>query len=326
VSPRARVTAVVAVAACLAAGTAVGVTLLQTRGEARGTVGVTKPRKGSPPLLLDFGLRTDAEAVALRRATQLYDAGKRPRAEAIFSRYRSLDARIGAAFAVWPRGSLDRVKEVVAADPASSTAQLHLGLAYYWAGRTADAVSAWRTAETAQPDSPAAVHASDLLHPRLPVPGLPPFTPSFGPPAAVARLPALQELEALARAARKPNARAKLLYGVALQRLGHRVSAERQFADAARLAPEDAEAQVAAAVGRFTKEHPERAFSRLGPLVNTFPHAATVRFHLGLLLLWLGDVRKARSELRQAAAQAPGSALGREAKAFLARLARIGTK
>jgi tetratricopeptide (TPR) repeat protein len=326
VSPRARVTAIVAVTACLAAGTAVGVTLLQTRGEHRGNAGVTKARKGSPPLLLDFGLRTDAEAVALRHATQLYDAGKRAQAETIFGRYRSLDARIGAAFAAWPGDSLDRVKELVAAEPESSTAQLHLGLAYYWAGRTADAVAAWRTAESAQPDSPAAVHASDLLHPSLPVPGLPPFTPSFGPPPAVARLPAARELAALARAARAPDAHARILYGVALQRLGHRVSAERQFTAAARLAPDDPEAQVAAAVGRFTKEHPEAAFSRLGPLVKTFPHAETVRFHLGLLLLWLGDVPKARSELRQAAAEAPDSAIGKEAKAFLARLARIGTK
>ena len=325
-SPRARVTAIVAVAACLAAGTAVGVTLLQTRGEKRGTVGVTKPRKGSPPLLLDFGLRTDAQAVALRRALQLYDAGRHAQAEAIFARFPSVDGRIGAAFATWPKGSLDRVKEVVAAAPASSTAQLHLGLAYYWAGRTADALAAWRTAETAQPDTPAAVHASDLLHPSLPVPGLPPFTPSFGPPASVAKLSAPDELAALARAARRRDAHAKILYGVALQRLGHRLSAQRQFAAAARLAPRDPEAQVAAAVGRFTKEHPEAAFSRLGPLVKTFPHAPTVRFHLGLLLLWLGEVPKARTELRQAAAEAPSSALGREAKSFLARLARIGTK
>jgi tetratricopeptide (TPR) repeat protein len=326
VSPRARVTAIVAVAACLAAGTAVGVTLLQTRGEQHGTIGVTKPRKGSPPLLLDFGLRADAQAVALRRAIRLYDAGKHPQAEAVFARYRSVAARIGAAFATWPKGSLDRVKEVVATAPDDSTAQLHLGLAYYWAGRTADAVAAWRAAETSQPDSPAAVHASDLLHPSLPIPGLPPFTPGFGPPANVSKLPAAQELAALARAARNPDAHAKILYGVALQRLGHRVSAERQFAAAARLAPKDPEAQVAAAVGRFTKEHPEAAFGRLGPLVKTFPRAPTVRFHLGLLLLWLGEVPKARSELRQAAAQAPHSVLGMEAKSFLVRLGRIGTK
>jgi hypothetical protein len=319
-------TALVALAACAAAAVAVGVTVLQTRGEHRGTVGVTKPRKGSPPLLLDLGVRGDPEAVALRQAMRLYDAGKHEPARVIFERYRSLDARIGAAFARWPDGSLDRVKQLVVGAPGNSTAQLHLGLAYYWSGRTADAVAAWRSAETAQPDTPAAVHASDLLHPSLPVPGLPPFTPGFGPPAALSRLQPAQELAALARAASRPDVRAKLLYGVALQRLGHRVSAERQFAAAAKLSPGNPEARVAAAVGRFTKDHPERAFSRLGPLVRVFPHAATVRFHLGLLLLWLGEVKKARQELRLAHAEAPASPLGREAKSFLTRLARIGTK
>jgi tetratricopeptide (TPR) repeat protein len=320
------VTLVVVVAACATAGAAVGITLLQTRGEQRGEVGVTKPRKGFPPLLLDLGLRADPQASALRRASALYDRGKHAAASKIFDRYGSLDARIGAAFSRWPDGSLERLKQLVVAAPKSSTAELHLGLAYYWSGRTGDAVTAWRIAESAQPDTPAAVHASDLLHPSLPIPGLPPFTPSFGPPAALARLPPAEELAALARAARRPDARAKLLYGVALQRLGRRVSAERQFAAAARLAPDDAEARVAAAVGRFTKAHPERAFSRLGPLVRVFPHAPTVRFHLGVLLLWLGDVKKARQELRLAHAEAPNSPLGREAKSFLSRLASIGTK
>ena len=319
-------TLVVVVAACAAAGAAVGITLLQTRGEQRGEVGVTKPRKGFPPLLLDLGLRDDPQAAALRRANALYDRGKQAAASRIFDRYGSLDARIGAAFSRWPDGSLERLKQLVVSAPKSSTVELHLGLAYYWSGRTGDAVTAWRIAESAQPDTPAAVHASDLLHPSLPIPGLPPFTPSFGPPAGLARLPAAEELAALARAARRPDARAKLLYGVALQRLGRRLSAERQFAAAARLAPNDPEARVAAAVGRFTKAHPERAFSRLGPLVRVFPHAATVRFHLGVLLLWLGDVKKARQELRLARSEAPGSPLGKEAKSFLARLASIGTK
>ena len=176
-------TLVVVVAACAAAGAAVGITLLQTRGEQRSEVGVTKPRKGFPPLLLDLGLRDDPQAAALRRANALYDRGKQAAASRIFDRYGSLDARIGAAFSRWPDGSLERLKQLVVSAPKSSTVELHLGLAYYWSGRTGDAVTAWRIAESAQPDTPAAVHASDLLHPSLPIPGLPPFTPSFGPPA-----------------------------------------------------------------------------------------------------------------------------------------------
>ena len=112
----------------------------------------------------------------------------------------------------------------------------------------------------------------------------------------------------------------KLLYGIALQRLGHPVSARRAFDEAFRLAPNDPEPQVAAAVGRFDKRHPERASSRLGPLTKRFPHASTVRFHLGLLLLWLHEVKEGKRQLRLAESVEPGSPLAREAHLFLQRL------
>src|SRR5436189_115765 len=157
-------------------------------------------------------------------------------------------------------------------------------------------------------------------------PGRPPFVTPYEAPTAVRGLPASEELAALARAARRPSARAKILYGVALQRLGRSVSAEQQFAAAAALAPRDAVAQTAAAVGLFTKAHPERAFGRLGPLTATFPRAAVVRFHLGLLLLWRLERRKGARQLRLAVTDNPHSPYAREARAFLARLASNGTK
>jgi hypothetical protein len=64
------------------------------------------------------------------------------------------------------------------------------------------------------------------------------------------------------------------------------VSAERQFAAAAKLAPNNPVARTAAAVGAFTKRAPVRAFGLLGPLTAEFPHAAVVRFHLAILLVW----------------------------------------
>jgi len=130
----------------------------------------------------------------------------------------------------------------------------------------------------------------------------------------------------LARAARAGGAHAKILYGVVLQKLGRPVSAEREFAAAARLSPSDAEAQAAAAVGLFEKANPSKAFSRLGPLVRVFPQAQTVRFHLGLLLIWIGDVSKARQELRQARAQGPKTPLGHQAATLLSALAHAGTR
>ena len=81
-----------------------------------------------------------------------------------------------------------------------------------------------------------------------------------------------------------------------------------------------------AAVGLFDKDAPARAFGRLGPLAGTFPHAVTVRFHLGLLLLWLGQVDQAKKQLELARADAPSSALGHQAQLLLVRLANVRTR
>jgi tetratricopeptide (TPR) repeat protein len=321
-SPRARVWTIVALAGAAAAAVVAGI-VVATGDSPRAAA--PKPRKGAPLLILDPGLRDDAQTRALRRGAQLYARGRRAEAARIFARQHSLNAEIGAAFAAWPHGSLERVARLVGSHPRSALARLHLGLALIWLGRNAEGVAALREAERVEPDSPSAVRAGDLLHPRI-APGLPNFVPGFATPASVASLPAEQQLPALARAARGGDARAKLLYGVALQRVERPVSAERQFAAAAALAPTDPEAQVAAAVGRFDKDNPAAAFSRLGPLAKRFPRAPTVRFHLGLLLLWLNDVAGARKELRLARAEAPGSPLAKEANRFLVRLSSIGTK
>jgi predicted Zn-dependent protease len=175
-----------------------------------------------------------------------------------------------------------------------------------------------------EPDSLSAVRADDLLHPNSPR-GLPTFVPSFAPPSGIARLAPARQLAELARRARSGGVRDRLLYGIGLQRIGRPVSAERAYAAAAAFAPDDVEAQVAAAVGRFRKDRPARAFSRLGPLVRRYPRSPTVRFHLGLLLLWLGDVRDARRQLTLARAAGPNSSLGREANRFLERLEGIGS-
>src|SRR5437868_620055 len=107
-TPRARVIATVAVAACIAAGGVAGVTYLQTRGESTTTPGVvTKPRPGIPPLFLDFGVRDDREARDLERASNLLGHKQVAAARAIFARYHSLAAQIGTAFAGWPDGGLD---------------------------------------------------------------------------------------------------------------------------------------------------------------------------------------------------------------------------
>jgi hypothetical protein len=51
-----------------------------------------------------------------------------------------------------------------------------------------------------------------------------------------------------------------------------------------------------------------------------------VRFHLGLSLLWLGSVKKAKEELSLARAAGPRTTLGIEASRFLERLKGVGTR
>ena len=317
-SPRLRVSLIVAAAAAAAAGATVGVTLAT-----RTHVPESKVRK-PPPLLLDLGIRSDPEARALARAGRLYSAGRRVQAGRIFARYRSVQARVGAAFAAWP-DTLPRLRALVVHHPRNAFVELHYALALAAGGRARAARGPLEVAASAQPDTLSAVRAGTLLHPNM-APGLPIFVPSFSPPRAIERLTPRRQLDALARAAATGGGRAKILYGVALQRLGRFVSARRWFAAAVRAAPDDPEARVADAVGRFDKDAPQRAFSRLGPLVRVFPHAPTVRFHLGLLLLWVNQVKQAKAELRLARAAAPRTPIGKEADLFLKRLGSIRTR
>jgi tetratricopeptide (TPR) repeat protein len=308
----------VALAAVAAAGATVGATLL-TREHDLGSAAASPAQPGAPPLVLDLGLRDDPEARELRRAGRLYDRGQRSEAERVFAGHGSLEGRVGALLAAWPQGTVDGLARLAATHPRSALVRVNLGLALYWIGRRAEAEGAWQDAGRLQPDTPYALRAEDLLHPRFP-PGRPPFLPSFAAPAVIAELPPQAQLNALRRAAAAGGARARLLYGGALQRLGRPLSARRQFAAAAAAAPRNAEAQIAAAVGLFEKARPSLAFARLGPLARRFPREPSVRFHLGLLLLWLGDVAEARRQLTLARDLGPSSSLGRQAEAFLRRL------
>jgi tetratricopeptide (TPR) repeat protein len=200
------------------------------------------------------------------------------------------------ALGAWPAGTARRLRILAARYPNSALVRLELGLALAFSGLNDDATRAWRQAERVQPDSPSAVRAQDLRYPRT-APGLPPFVPSFTRPSTAAQ--------------------SHLLRGAAYQQVLRPVSAQREFAAAARVAPNDAEALTAAAVGLYDKDRPALAFSHLGPLARRFPHAQTVRFHLGLLLIYFGDLPRARRELALARAEGPGTPLGKRAETLI---------
>ena len=306
---------VAAIAAAAAAILALAV--LSADGDSASAPATTEPqpRRGRPPLSLALGFRADPEARDLDEAAALYQQGRVNEASPLFARHDSLEAKVGTAFVAWPNGTLDRLEQLAKLFPDVAVVQLHLGLARLWANE-GDPVEAWRAVIDAEPDTPYAVVAGNLLHPNLPR-GLPAFIPSFTAPAAVTKLPAARQLDALRVAAERGGAREQLLYGVGLQRVGRPVSAARVFDAAARTFPRNVEAQVAGAVGRFEKDAPEKAFARLGPLSKAYPTDPSVRFHLGVLLLWTGRIEGAERQFTLAAQARPGSPLAREANRYL---------
>jgi tetratricopeptide (TPR) repeat protein len=200
------------------------------------------------------------------------------------------------ALAAWPAGTVRRLRILGERYPASGLVRLELGLALALTGQQSDANTAWKNAERVQPDSPSAVRAQDLRHPGT-APGLPPFVPSFARPTTAAER--------------------HLVRGVLFQQALRPVSALREFEGAVRAAPNDPEALTAAAVGRYDKDRPALAFSQLGPLVRRFPNAQTVRFHLGLALIYFGDFREARKQLERAEAEGPRTRLGKQAHTLI---------
>lgn len=328
-SPRVRTRLVVAVIAAASAALVVGVTLLQSGDGAEPRPRQAAPVAQAPPLELGILLRDDREARELRAAERLLDEGRVEAARRRFAELAaqnpdSVEAAVGAAIASWPDGTLAQLRELVAEHPESGVARLHLGLALLAGGDEAAAAEEWREVEGRDPDSPAALRAEDLLHPDM-APGRPPFVGRFARPPALDDLAPEEQLAKLEQLAREGGAEEWLLLGTAYQRVGRPVSAERAFARAAELAPDDVAAQTAAAVGRFDKNDPARTFSELGPLANENPGDAVARYHLGLSLSWLGAVEEARKQLRRARDAGAGGFYGREAERLLDRLGDVGS-
>ncbi|HEX6761702.1 MAG TPA: hypothetical protein VF094_02765 [Gaiellaceae bacterium] len=185
--------------------------------------------------------------------------------------------------------------------PADPVVQFNYGLALYCAGYVDEALQAFSAAKKAGANTFYAIRADSILHPQFFSQGYPIFQ------AAGAVDPLVRQ-------------------GIAAQVAGHQQTAERLYARAARIHPDDDQAQVAAAVGRFDESNLSASFSRLGPLVKRFPQSVSVRYHLGLLLAWTGQRDQAIAEFRAAKRLAPKTELGREANAFVQRLVNDRTE
>ena len=207
-------------------------------------------------------------------------------------------SQIRAAFRNWPHGSLDTMETLGREYRRDPVVQLYLGIALIWAGYDSDALAPLQAAKRLGRDTPWEIQADNLLHPQY-FPNYPLFAPS---------------------------GRSSLLRrGAILQAQGRQHSAERLYLQAAKREPGNAEAQVAAAVGRFDKDDLSASFSRLGPLTRRFPHNQSVRYYLGLLLAWTGQRDPSVAQFKKTVALGKGTRLGLSAQAFLAKIAKLGT-
>ena len=237
-SARTRILAVVAVIAAAAAAVVVGAAALSGGDDERAAE--PRPRAGHPPLSLEagpaHGRRGEGSApggLALRgRAPR----GGRGACSPATSRWRRGSGRC------WPPGRATRSTASTAWSGSARSIRAAASCSSTWGWRGCGRRGAirprpggrsWR----ATPTRPYAVTAGDLLHPEY-ARGLPIFVPRFRAPAELQGLSAPRQLEALKDGAQSSFAteegrRWKLLYGVALQRLGHARSAEAVYAEAA---------------------------------------------------------------------------------------------
>ena len=208
-------------------------------------------------------------------------------------------ARVRAAMTKAPQAAARALETLAQEQPGDAVVQFNFATEAFCAGYVAEAEQAFRQAKKAGRNTFYEIQSDVILHPQYFSRGYPAFEP-------VGRDPLL-------------------LQGVIQQRQGHQHSAERLFARAAKLHPGDAEAQVAAAVGRFDMDDLSASFSRLGPLVRRFPQSQSVRYHLGLLLAWTGSRDQAVREFRLARGLGPRTSLGKQARTFLSGLVTGGT-
>ena len=323
--------AVVAVAVLVAAAV-VGLAALATQDDAPkaaapAKAATTKPLPGRPSLVVDYpaGAPTDPAArVAWARrqtgpdaplylAAALSAAGDRAAAATALDGVATPQADAARALLAYdpaaPQASVGALARLAAASPDDGLIGFAYGAALLWSGQRAQAEHVLRGVRDAAPETFHGIAADDLLHPSAP-PGYPPFVTATAIPAG-----------AVAAARANPDdAQAQIDAGAALIAAGRRADAVDAFDAALAVDPGSVEARVGRIIATYAKDHPEKSFGQMGPLVRDNPGDPSPRLHLALMLLWIRDLDTARAELRQVAAADPDGRLGGVARQFLASL------
>ena len=185
----------------------------------------------------------------------------------------SIPAAVGAAVASWPAGTVERLRDLAREHPSSARPLAPRPGPLRRRGKE-EAGSEWLEAEEGEPDTPAALRAEDLLHPEM-APADPSSPSRDGVGADLA--------EARRRAESRRGTGPARLWGrpPARRAAGVRADGLRQ---GSRGRPAKPRGSGGGRRGALRRDAPEEAFSRLGPLARDHP---VVRFHLGLLLLWI---------------------------------------
>ena len=295
-SPRVRILTLVWLTAAAAAAVVIGATLLQSQ-DSSASADADLP-EGNPPLLLDLGLRQDPEARDLARGARLYGEGNLEAAGRVFARYRSVDARVARRSPAGRRGRSRSCRRSPPSSPGTASS-----------GSTSASRSSGRAARRMR---------------RPPGGRRVPSRRTRSPPSG----PATSSTRASRRGCRfraRPAARGGRAASPGRRALpAPRATGVR--AARVRRGPPHARRSAGA---RRCRGSPLRQGQSVRGLLAPRPAGPALStccdrpVHLGLLLLWMGQVDEAKAQLRQAKAIAPDDPLGREADRFLNRLESI---
>ncbi|MGZ4481049.1 MAG: tetratricopeptide repeat protein, partial [Gaiellales bacterium] len=106
----------------------------------------------------------------------------------------------------------------------------------------------------------------------------------------------------------------------ASEQFSHRAAAVRAARRAVELDPTGISPRIALAVISFDKANPAATMGVLGPLSQQAPSNPELRFHMGVVLLWLRQTEDALAQFRQALADDPHGSYGSAARQFLDKL------